>query len=100
MNRNELDALLRETLGSANVYFQPPESVRLRFPCIVYSLENQNDIPADDRQYRRIKRYSLTYITKDPDDPMANTLDDLRYCSMNRTFASDNLHHFVYTIFY
>ena len=100
MSRKELDDKLREVLGSSNVYFQPPESIHLQFPCIVYSLENQNDVPADNRAYRRLKRYSLTYITKDPDDPKVNEINDLQYCSMNRPFTSDNLHHFVFTIYH
>lgn len=100
MSRNDLDALLRSTLGSGNVYFQPPESQKLSFPCVVYRLDDQNDIYADDQTYRRLKRYSLTYITKDPDDPKVDSFDDLRYCSMNRAFTSDNLNHYVYTIYH
>lgn len=97
--RIELHHRLEEALGSRNVYFQPPETLKLKYPCIVYSLESATDAHADNSLYRRMKRYTLTYITKDPDDPKLDTIDNLRYCSMNRGFVSDNLYHFVYTIF-
>jgi len=34
--RLEFHQKLVEALGSRNVYFQPPESVQLTYPCIVY----------------------------------------------------------------
>ena len=38
--RLELDEELVKILGSKNVYFQPPESLKLNYPAIVYSLSN------------------------------------------------------------
>ena len=34
--RYELHEFLCEILGSRNVYFQPPESVKMKYPAIVY----------------------------------------------------------------
>lgn len=90
---------LEEVLGSKNVYFQPPASIRLSYPCIVYNLSTANDVHANNHIYRRLYRFTMTYITKDPDDPKRDKLDDLQYCSFDRSFASDNLNHFVYTIY-
>lgn len=98
--RVELQRMLEGMLGSRNVYFQPPTGTKLNYPCIVYRLQAANDIHADDRLYRRLKRYSLTYITKNPEDPMVDTIDDLRYCSFASFFTSDNLNHYVYDIYY
>ncbi len=98
--RNELDAVLREVLGSSNVYFQPPEGTKMKYPCIVYRYSAPNDIPADNLTYRRLHQYSLTYITKDPDDPKRDQLNDLRYCRFVQFFTSDNLNHYVYTIYH
>lgn len=37
MNRRyELQAVLEGILGSGNVYFQPPENLKMRYDCIVY----------------------------------------------------------------
>lgn len=98
--RVELDGILRTTLGSTNVYFDPPESFKLKYPCIVYSLTSNSDIFADDQKYYRLKRYTLVYITRDADDPMIDTLDDLRYCRMSRAYTSDGLFHYAYDMYF
>ena len=97
--RVQLHRILESVLGSKNVYFQPPTGTRLQYPCIVYNLATANDAHAGNRIYRRLYRYTMTYITKDPDDPMRDKIDDLQYCAFDRFFASDNLNHFVYTIY-
>lgn len=97
--RVQLHRKLESVLGTRNVYFQPPTGLKLSFPCIVYHLDMAHDMHADNKIYRRLYRYSLTYITKDPDDPKRDAIDDLQYCAFNRFFVSDNLNHFVYTIY-
>lgn len=98
--RIELHQLLCDVLGSRNVYFQPPTGTKLQYPCIVYHLGEANDQHADNEIYRRLYRYSLTYITKDPDDPKRDEIDNLRYCRFVQFFSSDNLNHYVYSISY
>lgn len=98
--RVELQRMLESMLGTRNVYFQPPTGTKLQYPCIVYHLDDANDVHANDRIYRRLYRYSLTYITKNPEDPMRDIIDDLQYCSFDRFYTSDNLNHFVYSIYY
>lgn len=98
--RIELHQLLCDVLGSRNVYFQPPTGTKLQYPCIVYRLGEANDQHADNEIYRRLYRYSLTYITKDPDDPKRDEIDNLRYCRFAQFFSSDNLNHYVYSISY
>ena len=97
--RLKLQRRLENVLGSRNVYYQPPTGTMLTYPCIVYNLDTANDVHANDHIYRRLYRYSLTYITKDPDDMKRDIIDDLQYCRFNRMFVSDNLNHFVYTIY-
>ena len=36
-SRPELQTKLEELLGNRNVYYQPPESVKIEYPAIVYS---------------------------------------------------------------
>ena len=97
--RIQLQLKLERLLGSRNVYFQPPTGTRLQYPCIVYNLAAANDIHADNHIYRRLYAYNLTYITQDPDDPKRDLIDNLQYCRFNRPFVSDNLYHYVYTIY-
>jgi hypothetical protein len=100
MNRRiELHHKLEKILGSKNVYFQPPTGLKMSFPCVVYNLATANDVHADNRIYRRLYRYTMTYITKDPDDPKRDDFDDMQYCAFDRFFVSDNLNNYVYTIY-
>lgn len=98
--RAELDRILRTTLGSTNVYFDPPESFKLKYPCIVYGLAAHYERTADNSNYNRIKRYNMTYITRDADDPMIDTLEDLKYCHLNRPYTADGLFHYAYDIYF
>ena len=98
--RVELDKLLRTTLGSTNVYFDPPESFKLKYPCIVYSLGSHFERKADNKTYNGLKRYSLTYVTRDADDPMVDTLEEMEYCHLNRPFVADGLFHYAYDIYF
>lgn len=98
--REDLDALLCGTLGSDNVYFQPPENLRLKYPCIIYSLSGFYERHANNRTYHRRREYSMLYITRDPDDAMIEALADLEYCALGKPYTADDLHHYPYTIYY
>lgn len=99
-DRLGLHEKLVETLGSNKVYYQPPETLKLVYPCIVYSLETINTSYADDMNYKREKSYLVTLIHKDPENDIVDKLLDLEMSSFDRHYTSDNLHHFVFTIFY
>lgn len=99
--RIELDDRLRELLGSNNVYYQPPESIKLKYPCIIYSRDEIDTRRADDGVYHAINRYEVTIIAKDPDFPLFDTfLFKFPMCSLARTFTIDNLNHYSFTLYY
>lgn len=100
--RLELDAVLRDLLGenSSNCYFQPPESVKLKYPCIVYHRNSANTIYADNKAYRFIPGYTMTIISKDPDEEMVAKAANLPKCRFDRHFTKDNLNHDVFTIYW
>lgn len=98
--RLELQTLLEETLRSQNVYFQPPANLKLRYPCLIYNRDSSWDVWADDRKYLYYKGYSMTYITRNPDDPKVDRLELLPMCSFDRHYVADNLNHYVYTIYF
>lgn len=94
--RLELSEKLHE-LG-INVYHQQPETFKMTYPCIVYNLNNDQAIHADDRIYNRKKRYSVTIIDRNPDSELPDRFSDLFGVRMERHYTADNLHHFSYTI--
>lgn len=98
--RADLHHILEGVLGSKNVYFDPPEDFKLKYPCIVYSLEGHAERLADNKQYNLMRRYRMVYITQRADDPTVDALDELQYCSLSQAYVSSNLRHYAYTIFY
>ena len=99
-SRLKLQTELEELLGSENVYFQPPSSVLMRYPAIVYERDNIHNRHADDGIYAQSLKYSLTVIDYDPDSKIVEKVAKLPKCSFSRHFTSDNLNHDVFTIFY
>lgn len=98
--RYDLQDILESILGSKNVYFQPPKSVQLRYPCIVYERANESAHNANDTIYLLKKSYTITLIDKNPDSEFEDEIRKLPYCSFNRSFASEGLNHYVFTIFF
>lgn len=92
--------MLEELLESRNVYYQPPESLRLKFPCIIYDISRIQKQHADNKPYLRSIGFTVTYVSKNPTDEMLLKLSDLPYCYFDRSFVADNLHHYEYTIYY
>lgn len=98
--RKELQALLESILGSKNVYFQPPESYRIKYPCIIYTRERIDYKRADNIAYSRHTRYTITYIDQNKDGSIDEELSKLPYCTFDRTYEADNLCHNVYSLYY
>lgn len=100
MSRLKLHAKICEIIGSKNVYFQPPESFKIEYPCVIYSLSSVSPFHANNTKYSTFDEYQIIYITKDPDTAIRNKiLNYLRYCRFDRYYSSDNLHHFVFTLY-
>lgn len=97
--RPKLQETLEELLQSENVYYQPPASVYLQYPCIVYQDDLLTQRHADNSVYKVERAYSVTLITKQCDDPIAEKLAWLPRCRFERSFTSDNLYHHVFRIY-
>ena len=87
-------------LGTSNVYFQAPENIKMKYPCILYQLDDFWTVFANDELYASKKRYSVTVITQDPDSPLPGRVHRLPYCRFSRHFRADNLNHYVYNLYY
>lgn len=97
-NRLDLQKILENL--APHVYYQPPENFRMKYPCIVYEKADEFNQFANNKPYVKNVAYDVTVITKDPDSPIPDLVGQLMYSSFNRAFNSDNLHHFVYRIYY
>lgn len=99
-NRLDLQAELEELLGSRNVYFQPPASVRINYPAIVYTRSDIDNTFADDSVYMQSHFYEVTVIDEDPDSRIVDAVSKLPTCRFSRHFTSENLNHDTFIIYY
>lgn len=98
--RIELHTVLCNILGTTHVYFQPPETIKLVYPCIIYELSNVQTNYADNKPYTKYRKYTVTLIDKRPESPIADDIGQLPMSKWNRHFTSDNLHHFVFDLYF
>ena len=96
--RLDLQAYLKTI--TANVYFQPPENLKLIYPCIVYSRIRIDGAFANNNVYKLDHGYQLTYIHTNPDDSVIDTIAQIPTCRFQREFVSDHLYHDVYIIYW
>ena len=96
--RLKLQTELEEILGSRNVYFQPPSSISLSYPCIIYTYDDYYKTYADGLSYKSTDKYSIILITKDPlPEELLDRLNSMDYTIFDRHYSSDNLHHFAFS---
>ena len=98
--RVDLQNVLEELLGSRNVYYQPPESLKMNYPAIVYARKTIDNSYANNSVYKQNYAYEITVIDKNPDSEIVNRISKLPTCRFDRHFKSDNLNHDVFTLYY
>lgn len=98
--RKKLQKELESIPGIEAVYFSPPAGIKMEYPCIVYSVNNDLVHFADNISYHKKKQYTVTIIDEDPDSILPEYLSKFQYCSLDRVFIADGLNHFVYTLYY
>lgn len=86
---------------SDNVYYQPPSTIKMRFPCIVYNKSDAKRLYSNDGMYSRKQQYQITVISPDPDSLTAEELEThFEYCKITNYLKVDNLHNTHLTIYY
>lgn len=99
-NRIDLQKKFEDILGSRNVYYQPPESIKMSYPAIVYSLGGIDPTYANNKKYLKDKFYSGMLIDKNPESEFVDKLQELDYCEIAKPFSTNGLNHFPFTIYY
>ncbi|WNM72490.1 tail terminator [Gordonia phage Artorias] len=96
--RLELQQVLNDI--APNVYFQPPNGLKIQYPCIIYVRDNMDVSYADNGPYRHAIRYEVTVIDRNPDSEMTNKVAMLPLVSYTRFFTADDLNHDVFTLYF
>lgn len=99
-NRLDLQTKFEEILGSRNVYFDPPESVKMQYDAIRYSRNRINNTFANDSVYKQDDSYEVIAIYRHPDSDLPKKISKLPRCSHNRHYVSNNLHHDVFVLYW
>ena len=99
---SDLQAILQEIMGDdGKAYFQPPENLKLYYPCIVFDRSGARITRADNISYRTTKSYTITLITKSADnDKYLDKLLELPMLTFDREFITDGLVHEVFNIYF
>lgn len=92
--------ILENATGLKTVYFQPPDSLKIIYPAVIYSLSNLQTTYANNKKYIGYDVYKVTIITKDPRSDLHEKIDCLDFCDFDRAYVSDGLHHFVFTLYH
>ncbi len=98
--RLDLHRILKSILGSDYVYFQPPPSVKITYPCIIYERSGIYNTKADNINYLNRVRYTVKLIGADPESNLVSELLQMPMCSYDRSFTSDGLNHDVFSLYY
>ena len=99
-SRLQLHNKLVELLGSKNVYYQPPESIKMEYPAIVYSRSKIDSAFADNTAYMLSNKYEIIVIDMKPDNNIINHINSIPYCRHDRCYKADNLYHDVFILYY
>lgn len=91
---------LKKILGSNNVYFQPPASITMKYPCIVYNRSTGDTSFADNNAYHFTKRYQITIIDQDPDSDIVDKMAMMPMCTFDRHYTADNLNHDIFNLYF
>lgn len=98
--RLQLHNKLVEILGSDNVYFQPPESVKLQYPAIVYERSSINNPHASNQVYLIGCDYRITIIDKSPVSDVVEKMSRFPTANFSRHYVDSNLNYDVFIIKY
>ena len=98
--RISLQRKFEDLLGSKNVYFQPPESLKMKYPCIRYSLSDIDKRPGDNIAYSMTNCYDVIYISEDPENEVVRKILEMPMSSFDRHYISNNLYHDVIKLYY
>ena len=98
--QQELREIFCNILGSRECYFQPPETVKMTYPSIVYELSTSDIQHADNTSYIYQCCYDVTLITRDPETDIPEKIAKLPLCRANRFYQAENLNHYNFTLYY
>lgn len=102
-SRIDFQFYLENLLGPnerVKVYFHPPPSLVLSYPCVVYSRDGAEVKRANNSVYDHKWLYQVTVIDKSPESKLVTALKMNPKCDYVRSFQSDQLNHDIFNTYF
>ena len=99
-SRLTLHERLVQILGNRHVYFQPPENIKMHYPCIVYERYDISNTHADNDVYMQPCQYRVTVIDENPDSDIVVRMSQFKTARFIRHQVIENLNHDTFNIYY
>lgn len=105
-NRHILDDKFADFMESnglprKNVYFSPPEDLKLKYPCIIYKRIDIRETFANNKKYKMDNFYEITLVYDDPDSTLSiDFLNEFETSNLVRSFSSNNLEHTIIHLYF
>jgi hypothetical protein len=99
-SRLDLHNKLIELMGNKNVYYQPPESLKIQYPAIIYRKSNISSNHADNMKYSNFTRYEIIVLDKHVDNEVIQKILELPLSSFDRHYTANNLNHDVINLYF
>lgn len=100
-SRLDLQSKLEEFMNGGMVKFQPPPSVQLTYPCIIFSYAGGRTEFSDNSPYMYTQRYTITIITRDANSNLPDKFAmSFKMCVYDRPYIADGLYHHVFTLYF
>ena len=99
---SELHEQLQDLMGKdVKVYFEAPENLKLKYPCVMIERTNALTNYADNKPYQITKRYTVTLICRTSDnEEYLDKLLEFPMSTYDRQFINENLVHDVFSIYF
>lgn len=99
INREELSISLHNILGTNNVYFNPPKTVNINYPAIIYFRNDIQNTQANNKVYKQDVVYTITVVDFNPDSEIVKRVSQLPLCRYIRHYKADGLNHDVFELY-
>ena len=96
IGRLNVHQMLVDVSGIDNIYFQPPENLKLKYPAIIYSIDDIDNRFASNKVYNQERAYQIIVIDKDPDSIIVDDISTMDGIAFVRSYISDNIYHTVF----
>ena len=91
---------LYQEIYDNHVYFQPPPTFVIEYPCVIYKQTGGSTRHANNYPYNFKKRYSVIVVDTDPDSRIPGVIGKISGCQLDRTYSVDNLYHWAFNLYY